>query len=165
VPPLPPNTPNISNHNPPTKADLALEAFTTLISNTLHPTVSSDDLTEYEFYISHPSHIPLVVSGATDLSKVPHEFLEYLSKTDDALFDQVDTQTLYNDHGGLGLMTMDERAEREVEEYREYLEVLPEGLTVLEEDLVEKTRYKRYRQWVRGKSLFKQKLVVGGEVV
>ena len=38
--------------------------------------------------------------------------------------------------------------------------------TVLEEDLTgNKKRYKAYKQWLRGKSLFKQRLVVGGEVV
>ena len=49
--------------------------------------------------------------------------------------------------------------------YTEFLDFWPtEALTVLEED-GDKKRYKRYRQWLKGKSLFKQRPVVGGDVV
>ena len=175
IPPLPPSNSNTPSA-PPTKDDLALEAFTKLISNTLNPSVSHSQLTEYEFYVSHPSNMPLVVSSTVpaDLTKIPRDYLEYLSKTDDSLFQQVDSNQslLDSERGGLGmnlLMTMNERAEQDREDYEDFLAVptkhLPEGLTVLEEDLLEKKRYKRYRQWVKGKSLFKQKLVVGGEIV
>lgn len=41
--------------------------------------------------------------------------------------------------------------------YAEFLDVSEDGLTVVGEDY-EKKRYKRYRQWLRGKSLFKQRV-------
>lgn len=116
-------------------------------------------------YVAHPSQIPLVVSSSVDYTKAPTEFLEYLSKTQDEsskrLLDYVDEE-----RGGVVNLTLDERAEASAEEYAEFLESgrRDEPLTVLEEDGGKK-RYKAYRQWLRGKSLFKQRLVVGGEVV
>lgn len=44
-------------------------------------------------------------------------------------------------------------------DYAEFLNVSEEGLTVVSEDY-QKKRYKRYRQWLRGKSLFKQRVDV-----
>lgn len=53
-------------------------------------------------------------------------------------------------------LSVEERARQSENVYRDFLEVGGEGLTVLEEDGAKK-RYKRYRQWLRGKSLFKQR--------
>jgi hypothetical protein len=50
-------------------------------------------------------------------------------------------------------------AEDNMADYIEFLNVGEEGLTVVGEDY-EKKRYKRYRQWLRGKSLFKQGIEV-----
>lgn len=199
VRPLPTMAPN--NHLPPTKADLALEAFTRLVADKLQPSVPEAELREYEKYIAHPSKIPLVVtSSEVDYSKAPLEFLEYLGKVDDRYFSYLHRTTVPEDMGLItandsatslaavagaavptpvartrtsssgGLtgvaVTVDERAQANADEYAEFLEISsrPEGLTVLEED-GEKKRYKRYRQWLRGKSLFKQRPVVGGEAV
>ena len=55
-----------------------------------------------------------------------------------------------------GFLTIDEVAEQSIDEYRDFLTVGDEGLSVGDEDWDQK-RYKRYRQWLRGKSLFKQR--------
>ena len=166
VPQLPTNTSSATEAPRPktlVKQELAIEAFTALVTNSLSPSVSETD--EYIHYVAHPSQIPLVVSSSVDYTKAPTEFLEYLSKTQDEsskrLLDYVDEE-----RGGVVNLTLDERAENSVEEYSEFVEsgVRDEPLTVLEEDGGKK-RYKAYRQWLKGKSLFKQRLVVGGELV
>jgi hypothetical protein len=49
-------------------------------------------------------------------------------------------------------------SEEDIEEFEEYLKVDDNPLDVLEEDGAKK-RYKAYRQWLRGKSFFKQSKV------
>jgi hypothetical protein len=51
--------------------------------------------------------------------------------------------------GGIGIK------EEDLAEYRDFLTVAENPLTVMEEDGVKK-RYKAYRKWLLGKSLFKQ---------
>ena len=144
-----------------TKAELALQAFTTLVVNSLNPTVKETE--EYSRYVKHPSNIPLVTSSETDYSKTPREFMEYLSKTQSTTSNDVLDYT--EEERGVVSLTLDERAETSIEEYAEFVEsaMQDEPLTVLEEDGSQK-RYKAYRQWLRGKSLFKQRPLIG-EVV
>ncbi|RMZ77672.1 hypothetical protein DV738_g4287, partial [Chaetothyriales sp. CBS 135597] len=145
----------------PAKAELALQAFTAMVVSSLNPTVKETE--EYHRYVEHPAHIPLVTSTETDYSKAPSEFLEYLSKTQSAISKDV---LGYAELGrGVVSLTLDERAETSVEEYTEFVEsaLRDDPLTVLEEDGTKK-RYKAYRQWLRGKSLFKQRPFLG-EVV
>jgi hypothetical protein len=54
-------------------------------------------------------------------------------------------------------LALEANAEENLADYAEFLHVSEEGLTVVSEDY-EKKRYKRYRQWLRGKSLFKQRV-------
>lgn len=54
---------------------------------------------------------------------------------------------------------LEANAEENETDYAEFLNVSHEGLTVVSEDY-EMKRYKRYRQWLRGKSLFKQRVDV-----
>ncbi|KIW34293.1 uncharacterized protein PV07_01081 [Cladophialophora immunda] len=147
---------------PPTKAELALQAFTSLIENSLNPQVRQLD--EYQRYVAHPSTIPLVVSSHIDYSSAPLEFLEYLSKTTS---DPADHRVLrhFDDERGAVTLTMEERAEASIDEYFEFVASgqVEEPLTVMEEDGGKK-RYKAYRKWLRGKSLFKQRPVVGDEL-
>jgi phosphatidylinositol 3,5-bisphosphate 5-phosphatase len=140
IPPIPSAT---STPAPPTKAEQALDAFTRLVAQSLDPSVP--DAEEYQRYVTHPLNLPLVVSAEVDADKTPSasDFIEYLDKVK-----EVD---------GIG---MTERAEQSVEEFADFLDVADEGLTVLEEDGARK-RYKAYRQWLRGKSLFKQWPVSG----
>lgn len=147
---------------PPTKADLALQAFTLLISKSIDPQVRQAD--EYQRYVAHPSTIPLVVSSDIDYSSAPIEFLEYLSKT---ASDPAEHKVLraYDDERGAVSLTLEERAEASLDDYVEYLASgnMEEPLTVLDEDTGKK-RYKAYKKWLKGKSLFKQRPVVGDEM-
>lgn len=147
---------------PPTKEELALQAFTSLISKSLDPQVRQAD--EYKRYVNHPSTIPLVVTSDIDYSSAPLEFLEYLSKSTS---DPAEHKVLrhFDDERGAVTLTMEERAEASLDEYSEYLATgaLEDPLTVLEEDGGKK-RYKAYRKWLKGKSLFKQKPVMGEEM-
>jgi len=140
IPPIPSAT---SALTPPTKAEQALEAFTRLVAQSLDPTVP--DAEEYQRYVTHPLNLPLVVSTEVDAAQTPSasDFFEYLDKVK-----EVDG------------LEMTERAEQSRDEFADFLAVGDEGLTVLEEDAPKK-RYKAYRQWLRGKSLFKQRPVSG----
>ncbi len=167
IPPLP-NSATLSPQ-PLTKAEKALEAFTQLVASSLDPSVP--DAEEYERYVAHPLSLPLVVNSNIDVEDAKtseiREFASYLGRAQEATRPAASVANQY-------AIFLDQRdaevqAEREIrqeekeEEFREFLEVREEGLTVLEEDGGEK-RYKAYRQWLRGKSLFKQRPVVGGEV-
>lgn len=148
--------------SPPTKAELALQSFTALIAKSLDPQVHQDD--EYQRYVTHPSTIPLVVTSDIDYSAAPLEFLEYLSKT---AVDPAEHRVLrdYDDERGAVSLTVQERAEASLDDYHEYLAsgAVEDPLTVLEEDGGKK-RYKAYRKWLKGKSLFKQRPVVGDDM-
>lgn len=147
---------------PPTKEELALQAFTSLISKSLDPQVRQAD--EYQRYVAHPSNIPLVVSSDIDYSTAPLEFLEYLSKTTS---DPAEHRVLrhYDDVRGAVSLTMEERAEASLDEYTEYIAsgTVEDPLAVSEED-GSKKRYKAYRKWLKGKSLFKQRPDVGEDL-
>ncbi|RMD44933.1 hypothetical protein DV735_g181, partial [Chaetothyriales sp. CBS 134920] len=145
----------------PAKAELAQQAFTAMVVSSLNPTVKETD--EYRRYVEHPANIPLVTSAETDYSNTPSEFLEYLSKTQSAIARDV---LGYAELGrGVVSLTLDERAETSVDEYSDFVHsaLRDDPLTVLDED-GSKKRYKAYRQWLRGKSLFKQRPFLG-EVV
>lgn len=143
IPPIPSAT---SGPTLPTKAEQALEAFTRLVAQSLNPSVP--DAEEYQRYVAHPLNLPLVVSTEVDAATTPAaaDFIEYLARVK-----EVD---------GIGRVDM---VEPRVGEFADFLRVGDEGLTVLEEDGAKK-RYKAYRQWLRGKSLFKQRPVSGGIV-
>ncbi|ETI20860.1 hypothetical protein G647_07203 [Cladophialophora carrionii CBS 160.54] len=156
--------------SPPTKEELALQAFTSLITSSLNPTVRQ--LSEYERYVTHPSKIPLITTSATDYSAAPLEYLEYLSKTTSSqdpaeAYPHDSILRQYDDERGAVTLTMDEKAEASLEEYWEYVlsGQVEEPLSVTEEEeMGGKKRYKAYRKWLRGKSLFKQRPVMGEDV-
>ena len=161
---------NSSLLSPLTKEELALQAFTSLVTSSLNP--SARQLSEYERYVTHPSKIPLITTSATDYSSAPHEYLEYLSKTTSSqniaeAYPPNSILRQYDDERGAVTLTMDEKAKASLEEYWEYIESgkVEEPLRVTEEEeMGGKKRYKAYRKWLRGKSLFKQKPVVGEEM-
>lgn len=65
----------------------------------------------------------------------------------------------YADKTNVEESALEANAEENMADYAEFLRVSQDGLTVVGEDY-EKKRYKRYRQWLRGKSLFKQRVGV-----
>ena len=109
------------------------------VNSSLNPTVADSEAHEYQRYINHPLHLPLVVS--TDVpANANSDFFDY-------------TNSL-----SLGAVTNLGSTEDDVAEYLEFLAVADDPLTVTDAD-TSKKRYKAYRQWLKGKSLFKQQRI------
>ncbi|KAL2856917.1 SacI domain protein [Aspergillus pseudodeflectus] len=131
----------------PNKAQIAQLTLGHLVSDSLNPSVTAAEAEEYERYINHPLKVPLVVTSDDELAAAAsirenesnHDLLEYVNKCNVEEY------------------TLGANAEENMADYAEFLNVSEEGLTVVAEDY-EKKRYKRYRQWLRGKSLFKQRV-------
>jgi hypothetical protein len=131
----------------PNKAQIAQLTLGHLVSDSLNPSVTATEAEEYERYINHPLKVPLVVTSEDELAAAAsirenesnHDLLEYVNKCNVEEY------------------TLGANAEENMADYAEFLNVSEEGLTVVAEDY-EKKRYKRYRQWLRGKSLFKQRV-------
>ncbi|KKK19164.1 hypothetical protein P175DRAFT_0487572 [Aspergillus ochraceoroseus IBT 24754] len=130
----------------PSKAQIAQWTLGQLVTDSLNPSVTAVEAEEYEHYINHPLKVPLVVTSEDELAaasirdhQANHDLLEYVNKCNVEEY------------------TLGANAEENLADYVEFLNVSEEGLTVIAEDY-EKKRYKRYRQWLRGKSLFKQRI-------
>ena len=108
------------------------------VTNSLNPSVTRSEAHEYQRYVNHPLNLPLVVS--TEIP--PNASMELLNYINSISVDA--TTTMHT--------TADDLAD-----YSEFLEVGEEPLTVTEADTAKK-RYKAYRQWMKGKSLFKQRV-------
>ncbi|KAJ5785523.1 Polyphosphoinositide phosphatase [Penicillium pulvis] len=142
IPPINPNTSTVT----PSKAQIAQWTLGQLVTDSLNPSVTATEAEEYERYINHPLKVPLVVTSDNEVTAAslrehqPNlDLLEYANKcnVEDA--------------------ALEASAEGNLADYAEFLNVSEEGLTVVSEDY-EKKRYKRYKQWLRGKSLFKQRV-------
>ncbi|KAJ5894688.1 Polyphosphoinositide phosphatase [Penicillium taxi] len=145
---IPPIAPLNSAPLKPSKAQIAQWTLGQLVTDSLSPSVTSTEAAEYERYINHPLKVPLVVTFEDEMTAVslhangPNlDLAEYANKTN------------------LQENVLQSRAENNLDDYAEFLSVSDECLTVVSEDY-EKKRYKRYRQWLRGKSLFKQRVDV-----
>ena len=130
----------------PSKAQIAQWTLGQLVTDSLNPSVKDAEAEEYERYINHPLKLPLVVTSEDEVAAASIreqgsnlDLLEYANKCN------VEENTL------------ELNAERNMADYEEFLDVSESGLSVAAEDF-EKKRYKRYRQWLRGKSLFKQRV-------
>ncbi|KAI3329250.1 SacI homology domain-containing protein [Xylariaceae sp. AK1471] len=125
---------------PQEKSKAAQWTFTKVVHESLNPSVSAQEAEDYTRYISHPQSLPLVVSNEAPTDIDSSEYQEYLNGS---------WQT-----DGLA----PNGTEEDVAAYYELLRVGDNPLTVTEEDLPKK-RYKAYKKWLRGKSLFKQQPV------
>lgn len=142
IPPIQPPSLNTS----PTKAQIAQWTLGRLVTDSLNPSVTAGEAEEYEHYINHPLKVPLVVTSDDEITADSiraggsnRDLLEYANKIN------VEDSSLQD------------MAESNLAAYAEFLDVSDDGLTVVAEDY-EMKRYKRYRQWLRGKSLFKQRV-------
>lgn len=142
IPPI--NAPN--TQTTPSKAQIAQWTLGQLVSDSLNPSVTATEAEEYERYINHPLKVPLVVAsedGMTAASLREHgpnsDLVEYANRCN------------------VEEAVLEANAEENMIDYVEFLNISDEGLTVVGEDY-QKKRYKRYRQWLRGKSLFKQRV-------
>jgi hypothetical protein len=121
------------------KSKAAQWTFTQVVHESLNPSVSNQEAEDYARYISHPQTLPLVVSTETP-AKIDAEYLEYVNGP------WQQTSATLNP------------TEEDLAEYADFLTIAENPLTVTEEDAPKK-RYKAYRKWLRGKSLFKQQPV------
>lgn len=119
------------------KSKAAQWTFTQLVQESLSPSVSAQEMEDYAQYVSHPQTLPLVVSTETPTG-IHAEYLEYINGP----WQQSIAAPLHN-------------AEEDLAEYAAFVTVAENPLTVSEEDAPKK-RYKAYRKWLQGKSLFKQ---------
>ena len=120
------------------KAAITQWTLNQFMTNSLNPLVTNKEAREYQRYIDHPQNLPLVVSAELPLNPSV-ELVRYVSST------------------ATNALTNMQLSEDDVADLAEFLEVGDEPLTVVDAD-AEKKRYKAYRQWVKGKSLFKQRV-------
>jgi hypothetical protein len=125
------------------KSKAAQWTFRQVVHESLNPSVSEQEEGDYARYISHPQTLPLVVSNEVLTAEIDEEYLDYVNGS-------------WRDGGGIVLSGQDINAtDEDLAEYADFLAVAENPLTVTDEDLPKK-RYKAYRKWLRGKSLFKQ---------
>ena len=120
------------------KSAVAQWTLDQFVTNSLNPSVSANEAHEYQRYIDHPLTLPLVVSN--DLPPNPSlEFLKYVNST------------------SIDAITNTNISEDDLAAFGDILGTPEDPLTVTEADIMKK-RYKAYRQWMKGKSLFKQRV-------
>ena len=127
------------------KSRAAQWTFTKVVHESLNPEVSAVETDDYAHYISHPQNLPLVVSAETPAGEAEAEYQDYVNGN--WQFDRM--------LGPLPSGTKTATGEDERAIFTELLKVGENPLTVTEGD-AQKKRYKAYRKWLRGKSLFKQ---------
>ncbi|GAB7355086.1 hypothetical protein MBLNU459_g5672t1 [Dothideomycetes sp. NU459] len=125
------------------KAAMHLWTLNQIYDSSLNPSVTVNEAGEYERYISHPLNLPLVVSSELP-SDTNLDFVDYVNSGRD---------DLNGDESAPWELT-----EEDMADFADFLTVREDPLTVWEEDGGKK-RYKAYRQWLKGKSLFKQSKV------
>ncbi|TKA33564.1 hypothetical protein B0A50_00399 [Salinomyces thailandicus] len=131
------------------KAHMHLWTLNQFHSQSLHPSVSDTEAREYSRYVAHPLNLPLVVS--TELpSDANLDYLEYIHRAGGSEFDEYEQEETAVWGAGI--------SEEDAQHFWEFVGERHDPLTVTEEDGGKK-RYKAYRQWLRGKSLFKQSKV------
>ena len=134
----PPTTKQWNQKTTKEKSAVAQWTLDQFFTHSLNPSVSDTEAYEYQRYINHPLTLPLVVSD--DLPPKPSlEFLNYVHST------------------SIDVITSTVTSEDDLAAFTEFLSVPEDPLTVTKADVVKK-RYKAYRQWMKGKSLFKQRV-------
>lgn len=140
---------------PADKAVMHLWTLNQFHTQSLHPHVSDEETAEYAHYISHPLNLPLVIT--TELPNDANaDYVDYVSKAGGskhftmAAEGELEPDDAASFAPGIG--------DTDLQDYWDYLDVNEDCLTVTEQDGGKK-RYKAYRQWLRGKSLFKQSKV------
>lgn len=144
-PPAPDPEPEKKKMTTADKSKQAQWTFEQFVHESLKPSVSTEDTSDYARYISHPQNLPLVISTETP-TQINSEYLEYVNGS-------------WRD---IGIVSGEEGQEqgieaKDLELYGGFLRTVEEEepLRVREGDLGKK-RYKAYRKWLGGKSLFKQ---------
>lgn len=115
-------------------------------ANSLHPTVTDEEANRYENHIAHPLRLPLVVSNEVQAGTYM-TFKRYLDSANSANTGHLS--------GGPVVLTNENATMGQGADFDQWLHIAEDPLTVKEDD-GEKKRYRAYRKWLRGKSLFKQ---------
>ena len=143
----PNKTPSTAGSFPPVDKSLMTQwTLNQFYESALNPFVAPSEMQEYDRYITHPQNLPLVVSTEQPDDVANLDYIEYVSNMSDDRGSQFDDVKHW------------EMSEDDLAGFYDFLQVSENPLTVTEED-GEKKRYKAYRQWLRGKSLFKQSKV------
>lgn len=137
-------TMNSKLSGPSDKSLIAQWTLNQIYSHSLNPSVTPAEAEEYEAYIAHPQSLPLVVSADVPEESAALEYFEYINSTSGRAGAYGDKSWIVN--------------EEDVLDYANFLHVDENPLDITEDDSGKK-RYKAYRQWLRGKSLFKQSKV------
>lgn len=148
---------------PADKTQMHLWTLNQFHTQSLHPHVSAAEAWEYERYIAHPLSLPLVVSdtaAAIDEEDPAYgDFVAYVRRAGGSQATAPAASLLEEGDDDDGRTFAAGISDADLQAYWDFVEeVPPDPLTVVEEDLSTK-RYKAYRQWLRGKSLFKQSKV------
>ncbi|KAK2753146.1 phosphatidylinositol-3,5-bisphosphate 5-phosphatase [Arachnomyces sp. PD_36] len=155
IPVMPPPHSKEDPNKPPSKVQIAQWTLGQRVTDSLNPSVTATEAAEYERYINHPLKVPLVVTSENALKTAASIAERGGSNLD--LLEYANKRNYFEDGGGLG--GLEPLADDNIADYMEFLDVGEDALTVVLDDH-EKKRYKRYRQWLRGKSLFKQRVDV-----
>lgn len=134
---------------PADKAQMHLWTLNQFHEQSLNPHVSDAEAKEYERYVAHPLNLPLVVSSELP-SDANIDYVEYIQKAGGSAFDHDVDEAEKTFAAGIN--------EADLQAYWDFVEEKVDPLTVEADDMGKK-RYKAYRQWLRGKSLFKQSKV------
>jgi hypothetical protein len=181
------NGSSAKNHtaDPPDKNKINQWTLNQYHHYSLNPFITAAEEREYEEYVSHPQNIPLVTSleePNLDVSQSQSHsrtaYINYINSANNISATTTHTPPPLSLDGtnGLGIMQLNTLSldgtssillpfelelgisEEDLADYAEFLTVKENPLDVTEEDGGKK-RYKAYRQWLRGKSLFKQSKV------
>ncbi|SMR61245.1 unnamed protein product [Zymoseptoria tritici ST99CH_3D1] len=166
-----------STFKPADKSIMHLWTLNQFHTQSLNPHVSESEAAEYAHYISHPLHLPLVISNSSEIApdggNKNRDLVEYIRKSTVAPLGSAMRATkphlrapLLDEEYGFEFLDEEEEDEEDdgvddedLRDYEAFLAPRTDALTVTEEDGAKK-RYKAYRQWLmRGKSLFKQSKV------
>ncbi|KAL8833787.1 MAG: hypothetical protein Q9170_004080 [Blastenia crenularia] len=121
---------------PKDKSAMTQWTLNQFVINSLNPFVIESEADEYLRYVKHPMNLPLVVSS-DDPPNLKSDLQDYIQSHSPDITTQLHP------------------AEDDITDFQEFINVTEDPLTVYEAD-TSKKRYKAYRQWLRGKSLFKQ---------
>jgi hypothetical protein len=158
------------------KSRAAQWTFTQVVHDSLNPSVTPAEAADYARYVAHPHNLPLVVSSEllpSEAEEIEPEYVQYVAGSwrEEGLgsllsSDSINSKMNFWAGSGSGAGEGKKREEANQEDalsgdmalYFETAQVPENPLTVTEEDALKK-RYKAYRKWLRGKSLFKQQPV------
>lgn len=131
---------------PADKTQMHLWTLNQFHKQSLHPYVSEKEALEYERYVAHPLSLPLVVSNELP-SDADMDYIEYIHRGGGGELDDLDLEDAVKPA----------LSERDMQLFSDFVNDggMEDALTVTSDDGAKK-RYKAYRQWLRGKSLFKQ---------